>query len=310
MSPDKQFRADLVDLLTQTLTRGMMKHINAVLEQYDYSGDDLLYTEYDESDNPVNIGEWDFRPMNSNRPIPDPPYLLVGRVMPWSDDDTGPSYPNPNESSQRIKDEDELIVSGTTTSGRESGYYLIDGLRNFRNKDITINQYVARLDEDGSEVEHTFTQSKLDAHMILLQDPIFYDTLGGESYEIYHTTVQREYNDSGNVILRFAMHNKTQKKATLCVHAMRHYFNTLKAKSDMIEMELDERADGETAAWTHIDEVGDITDASRLLDENEVQKGVQNRHEMQVSLRVAEVLLRRDAALEGDLNIKIEQPST
>lgn len=304
----KQFRADLVDVLTQTLTRGMMKHINTVLEEYSYSGDELLYTEYDDQGKPTNIGEWDFRPMNSNRPIPDPPYLLVGRVIPWSDTGEGLSAPNPNEASTRIKG--DLIVSGTTTGGKESGLFLIDGLTSFRDKDITINQYVARLDENGDEVENTFTQSRVDAHKILLQDPLFYDSLGGENYEIYHTTVQREYNDSGNVTLRFAIHNSTQEKATLCSHAMRHYFRTLKAKSDMIDVELSEREDNETPAWSHIDEVGDITDASRLLDENEVQKGVQHRHELQVSLRVAEVLLRRDAALEGDLQVKVQQPQT
>ena len=306
----KQFRADLVDVLTQTLTRGMMKHINSVLKEYNFSGESLLYTEYDDNGNPTNIGKWDFRPMNSNRSIPKPPYLLVGRILPWSDTETGLTAPTPNEGSRRIKEGDGFIVSGETTGGHESGLYLIDGLSNFRNKDITINQYVSRLNYSGEEVDHTFTQSRLGAHKILLQDPLFYDSLGGEPYEIHHTTVQREYNDSGTVILRFAIHNSTQEKATLSSHAMRHYFRTLKAKSDMIQVELDERSEGETPAWAHIEEVGDITDASRLLDESEVQKGVQHRHEMQVSLRVAEVLLRRDAALEGDLQVQITQPST
>lgn len=287
-----------------------MEHINDVLKEYDYSGDSLLYTEYDNNGNPTNIGEWDFRPMNSNRPHPDAPYLLVGRILPWSDSNIGLTPPTPNEGQRRVKDEDGFIVESETTGGRASGDWLVDGLTNFEQLGITINQYVAKLDESGEEVDNTFTLHRISPHKVVLQDSLFFDELGGEQYEIYHTDVERTYNNASDIILRFAIHNRHSEPATLSAHAMRHYFETFEAKDDMINVELEERDKGENPAWAQVGEVGDITDASRLLDEDEVSEGIQHRHEMQINLRVAEILYRKDAALEGDLNITVQQPTT
>lgn len=305
---DKQFRADLVDVIVQTLTRGLMVHINKVLKEYDYSGEDLLNTEYDDQGNAINIQNWDFRPMSSNRPRPEAPYLLVGRILPWSDDNTGMLTPRQATSYDLAKQEDKMIVASQTTGAVGDGDMLIDGLTNFRQYELGINQYVARLDSDGNEEAYALIRKVMSPHKIKLQDPLFYETYGGEPYEIYHTMVDRAYKDSGITLLRFAVHNYSSEKATICAHAIRHYFETLRGNSDLIDVELEEREAGENPAWAFVEEVGDITDASRLLSEDETQKGVQHRHEVQISLKVAEVLHRRDEALESNLQVSITQP--
>ncbi|MCF8012294.1 MAG: hypothetical protein K9L56_13540 [Clostridiales bacterium] len=308
MADDKLFRADLVDVIVQTLTQGLMKNINKALAQYDYTGDEALNTEFDSNGNPTNFKEWDFRTMSSNRPRPDAPYLLVGRVVPWSDDDYGISPSRPADNSLRVKEDDALIVESQTTGGQEDGMLLVDGLTNFDRQGISINQYVAKYDADGNEEDNTFVSGILSPHKVWLQDPLFYDTNGGEGYKIFHTEVDRTFSESGTTMLRFAIHNSSTRKATISVHAIRHYFQTLQANDDLISVELDERESGENPAWAFVEEVGDIIDASRLLSEDEVNKGIQKRHEVQVTLRVAEALHRLDPALESNLQVKISNP--
>lgn len=310
MAEEDLFRADLVDVIVQTLTQGLMKHINKALSQYDYTGDDALNMEFDSNGNPTNFKEWDFRTMSSNRPRPDAPYLLVGRVVPWSDDDQGITPSRPADISLRVKDDDALIVDSETTGGQEDGMLLIDGFTNFERQNISINQYVARYDVDGTEEEHTFVSGLLSPHRVWLQDPLFYDTKGGENYKIFHTEVDRTFSESGTTMLRFAMHNETTRKSTISTHAIRHYFQTLQANDDLISVELDEREAGENPAWAFVEELGDVVDASRLLSEDEVSKGVQKRHEIQVTLRVAEALHRLDPALESNLQVEISSPET
>lgn len=310
MADESLFRADLVDVIAQTLTQGLMKHINAVLNQYDYTGDEALNIEFDENGNPTNYKDWDFRTMSSNRPRPNAPYLLVGRVIPWADDDYGMSAPNPSNESVKVKEDGGLIVDSKTTGGRESGLMLIDGFTNFEREGVSFNQYVTKYDSDGNEDGYTFVKGIFSPHKVWLQEPLFYDTHGGESYTIHHTTVKRGYSESGITMFRFAIHNETTRKGTICAHAMKHYFNTLQADDDMIQVEFEERADNENPAWTFVDNVGDITDASRLLSEDEVQKGIQKRHELEITLRVAEVLKREDPSLESKLQVKISTPES
>lgn len=282
-----------------------MNYINRVFKAKDYSGDELLYVDQDNQGNPVNLGQWDFRPMKSNRPVEKTPYLLLGRVIDWdTDDNVGIARPRKTSQPTIEKQDGALILSSTTTGGQQNGTLLVDGFTNFVQEDISHNQWVG-LFEDGTEQNHSFVQRIIAPHKVRLQDELFFDTSGGQRYKVYHSIVHREFNETGQATLRWAMHTESIAKATLAGKAMHRYFRTLEADSDLIDVELEEREAGKVPAWVYVADVGRVVDASVTLSEEEINKGVEQRREIEVTLQAAETLHRFDPASEINFQINI-----
>ncbi len=305
--PEAQVRADLIDVIIQTLTHGVMKHINRVLEAYDFEGDELLHLEEDEEGNPINIGNWDFRPMSTDRTLETVPHILIGRVLDWAEDNVGMSVPGFDYQQYKEKEEEtDALVISETTGAQPDGTLLVDGLVNFEQQGVSHNQWVGLFDDSGDLQDSSFVQKIISPHKIRLQDELFFKTAGGENYEIHHARVRRMFHTTGTVIVRFVSHTGTMQKATLVGHAMRRYFETIMADDDLIEVELKKRNEGELPAWAFVEEVGRTLNTSDLLTDNEKTRGIQHRRELQVSLKATENLHRLDPASEIQFGVKMK----